>query len=76
MPERLARDRELIPFDQALVVGFADSDDFAGGKGRPSFRRRSFPHAISDGLAKAGAATVRSRPRSAWATILTRWARA
>ena len=52
-PERLTGDRELIPFDQALIVGFANSDDLAGGQGCPSFSRLSFLRALGNGLAQA-----------------------
>ena len=49
-PESLTGDRELIPFDEALIVCFADSDDLAGGEACPSRSRLSFLRAFGNGL--------------------------
>ena len=52
-PESLTGDRELIPFDEALIVCFADSDDLAGGEACPSRSRLSFLRAFGNGLTQA-----------------------
>ena len=52
-PERLTGDRELVSFDQALIVGVADSDDLAGGQHCPSFCGWFFLDAFGNGLTQA-----------------------
>ena len=52
-PKGIARNRELVPLDQALVVGLADSDKIVGGENRPELLRLSLSNTFRNRLAQA-----------------------